>query len=1347
MPIIAGAPTAPGTSWEQWMNPRSGPRPAPPQVPSGSIALQPPPELAKPEGASNALMMAVPMIGSLGSVALIAFNSSSNPVRAYIMGGMFLFMALSMVGMNIWRQKSKHTGEVTGNRREYLAYLADLRATVRTAADRQRQYAHWMLPDPWALPVVAEEGTRVWEREVTAPDAYDVRIGRATTRLALTLEPPPPAPVAQIDPVSASAAHRFVTTHQNLRAVPFGVNLRDVARIEVLGQATQVRSLTRAMLCHLATFIDADNLQIAILAGPDALPQWEWAKWLPHTHSLHAHDAVGRTRMIGAAFSDISDYLPPGVGDRPRFQPGAEVFPHLVVVVDGGHLPDDHPIATRDGVAGVTLIDLPAQWDELRDRNTVRLRLFDPVAAAGGADVTPMQVLQRSRQATDALADRMSIAEAEATARRLTPFALEQESDEGPRTAVSAELTDLLGLPDVRDFDPEVAWRPRLARDRLRVPIGLSPQGQPISLDLKESAEQGMGPHGLLIGATGSGKSEVLRTLVLALALTHSSEALNFVLVDFKGGATFAGMADMPHVSAIITNLGEELTLVDRMADALQGEMIRRQELLRSAGNFANVGDYEKARKASGRTDLPPLPALVIVADEFTELLSAKPDFADLFTQIGRLGRSMHIHLLLSTQRLEEGKLRGLDSHLSYRIGLKTFSGADSRAVIGVPDAFELPGGGGHGFLKPDSTTLLQFRAAYVSAPPKARRRATPVRTEATQVRVEAFTAAPVLSATKEVEPVPAIPAGPAGPAEPAEKRVTFDIAVSRMKGHGLPAHQVWLPPLEVPETFDALMPDLSVDGELGLVSRRWREAGVLTFPLGIVDRPLEQRREVLRFSLAGAGGHMAVVGGPRTGKSTALRSVVTGLALTHTPHEVQFFVMDFGGGTFAPLADLAHVAGVASRSQPDVVRRVLAEVTGIVNAREKYFVAHGIDSIETYRQRRAEGRVDDGWGDVVLIVDGWPTLRSEFDDMESEIQALGARGLTFGLHVLASANQWMNFRTQMKDLFGTKLELQLGNPMDSDIDRKVAANIPADRPGRGLIASGHHVLAALPRIDGRPEPDVLAPGVDHLIESVNKAWTKAPGPKLRLLPTDVSPADVLAAAPSGDQLLLGVEEAALTGVGIDPRVEPHVYAFGDSGSGKSTFIASMAAEIQRLYTPEQAQILQVDYRFAHLGAIPDEYLAGYYRTAPNAMAGIKDLAAFLSGRLPGPDVTADQLRARSWWTGKDVFLLVDDYELVATSQGNPLLPLVPLLPQARDIGLHVVLVRSAGGAAKSLYEPVIQSLSDLASPGLILAGSPAEGPLVKNVKPKPGDPGRAQLVTRRGVQVVQLMHTPLADQ
>ena len=154
----------------------------------------------------------------------------------------------------------------------------------------------------------------------------------------------------------------------------------------------------------------------------------------------------------------------------------------------------------------------------------------------------------------------------------------------------------------------------------------------------------------MCIGATGSGKSEFLRTLVLGLTMTHSPEQLNLVLVDFKGGATFAGMSGLPHVSAMITNLAQELTLVDRMQDALSGEMVRRQELLREAGNFASIRDYEKAR--AGGEDLVPLPSLFIVVDEFSEMLTAKPEFIDLFVAIGRLGRSLGLHLLLASQRL-----------------------------------------------------------------------------------------------------------------------------------------------------------------------------------------------------------------------------------------------------------------------------------------------------------------------------------------------------------------------------------------------------------------------------------------------------------------------------------------------------------------------------------------------------------------------------------------------------------------------------------------------------------------------------------------------------------------------
>ena len=217
-----------------------------------------------------------------------------------------------------------------------------------------------------------------------------------------------------------------------------------------------------------------------------------------------------------------------------------------------------------------------------------------------------------------------------------------------------------------------------------------------------------MGPHGLCVGATGSGRSEFLRTLTLGLMATHAPDSLNLVLVDFKGGATFAGFERSRHVAALITNLSTEAHLVARMKDALAGELNRRQEVLRESGRFASVADYERARESGA--PLAPLPALVVIVDEFSELLSQHPDFAEMFVAIGRLGRSLRIHLLLATQRLDEGRLRGLESHLSYRICLKTFSPNESRAVIGTPDAFHLPSTPGAAFLRVGSEEPVRFQ-------------------------------------------------------------------------------------------------------------------------------------------------------------------------------------------------------------------------------------------------------------------------------------------------------------------------------------------------------------------------------------------------------------------------------------------------------------------------------------------------------------------------------------------------------------------------------------------------------------------------------------------------------------
>ncbi|MBM9461694.1 type VII secretion protein EccCa [Nocardioides sp. zg-536] len=1318
-------------------------------MPSGQLQIQPPPKVQPSEGAAGVAMNAIPMLGSLGSIVLVAglAGDGHNQTLRFIAAGMFLFATLGFIVVQIDRQRKQRQQQVTGSRTEYLRYLSTVRSVARDAADQQREALTWIHPEPTALPALAEDRSRVWERSSSDPAFLQVRYGTCAQPLALELVPPEGAPIDDVDPASASALHRLLVVHRLQPDLPASIDLRAFDRIEVCGGEEEARSLVRALMCSAATFASPENLQVAVLSSEASLAHWDWVKWLPHAHSQHHNDAVGPSRMVTTSLSDLATMLPPDLSERPRF--GADerpALPHILLITDGVELPPGNHVVPPDGLHGVTVIDLPARWGELDNPTALRLEIDEDArtAAGVGAASVPLVAVRLRTEPVRARGDQCSTASAEALARRLTPLftpsAGATVGDDAVDITAPTDFMDLLGLGDVREFDPAAAWRSRPARDRLRVPIGVGDGAAPVHLDIKESAQQGMGPHGLVIGATGSGKSEFLRTLVLGLAMTHSPEQLNMVLVDFKGGATFAGMSHLPHVSAVITNLAQELTLVDRMQDALSGEMVRRQELLRDAGNFASIRDYEKARLSGdpAAAGLAPMPSLFIVVDEFSEMLSAKPEFIDLFVAIGRLGRSLGLHLLLASQRLEEGRLRGLESHLSYRVGLRTFSAQESRAVLGVPDAYELPAVPGLGYLKPDPTQLTRFKAAYVSGPPETHRRRVS-RDSGGKVRgILPFTISEVQTFDDPVsdEPVPQAPA-------PEDSGTTLlDIAVARMEGRGPAAHQVWLPPLDVPDTLDGLMADLAPHPELGLVSMHWRKAGNLTIPLGTVDRPREQRRDTLTVSLSGAAGHVAVVGGPRSGKSTLLRTIVTSLALTTTPLESQFYVLDFGGGTFAPLAALPHVAGVGARSEPEVVRRIFAEVKGIVDRREAYFRSQGIDSIETYRARRAQGRADDGYGDVFLVIDGWGTLRTEFDELELQIQQLAGRGLTFGLHVVTSSTRWPDFRAAMRDVLGTRLELRLGDPIDSEIDRKVASLVPANRPGRGLVPGKLHFLGALPRIDAVSSAESLGDGVDALISAVAKAWRGPAGPKLRLLPDRIALDEVrsLAGAATGRQLLLGINEKELAPVGLDVDAEPHLLLFGDGKSGKSNLLRSYCREVMRTRTPAEAQIVVVDYRRSLLGEVPEEYLLNYLTSATQATPALNDLATYLQSRIPGPEVTPEQLRNRSWWSGAEVFVVVDDYDLVATQQSSPVALLQPLLAQARDVGLHVVVARRSGGASRALYEPVIQSLRDLAMPGILLAGNRDEGALIGNLRPGPAQPGRGRIVTRdRGTETLQL--------
>lgn len=243
-------------------------------------------------------------------------------------------------------------------------------------------------------------------------------------------------------------------------------------------------------------------------------------------------------------------------------------------------------------------------------------------------------------------------------------------------------------------------------------------------------------------------------------------------------------------------------------------------------------------------------------------------------------------------------------------------------------------------------------------------------------------------------------------------------------------------------------------------------------------------------------------------------------------------------------------------------------------------------------------------------------------------------------------------------------------------------------------------------------------------------AWRGAPAPQLRLLPERITLAEIIGDRPEPG-IVLGVDEARLAPIVIDPETQPLLYLYGDSGAGKTTMLKAFAAEVARSATPDRAKIFVVDPRRSLLGAIDDRYL-GAYLASPDQMAGgMTDLAAYLKGRLPGTDITQEQLRTRSWWTGADAYILVDDYDLVAGQGGTPLQPLVPLLAQASDLGLRLVVTRRIGGAARAAYDPVLQRFGDLGATGILLSGSPDEDALIGKIKPQIGVPGRAQVVLR----------------
>ncbi|WP_018602898.1 type VII secretion protein EccCa [Mycobacterium sp. 155] len=728
-----------------------------PRLTPGEINVAPPDDLGieiPPSGFQKAMpwVMGACMIGMIAIMAFTGFRQLSPYML--MMPLMMIMGAFAM--MSGGGSGGKKVPEVNADRKEYLRYLAGLRTRVTSSASAQVAFFSYHAPHPEDLLSII--GTsRQWSRQTNGnPDFFTAaRVGiGAEIAVDRLLKPNTSgemsggqaAPAPHLEPVSHMWVTKFLRTHGLVHDCPKLVQLRTFPTIAVGGDEAGAAALLTAMICHLAVFHPPDLLQIRVLTEDPEDPKWSWLKWLPHVQHQTDTDAAGSTRMVFTRPDGLADLTARG----PHTADSAPGGPYVIVVdLTGGKA--GFPV---DGRAGVTVLTLGNHRG-----SAYRLRVSPDGETEDKLSNQPYREVVR-------VTDRMTPTQANRVARKLAGWSITGtiiDKNVRVQKKVSNEWHHLVGAQSVEEVTP-ARWRmfTDTDRDRLKIPFGHQLKtGEIMSLDIKEGAEFGAGPHGMLIGTTGSGKSEFLRTLILSLVATHDPDQVNLLLTDFKGGSTFLGMETLPHTAAVVTNMEEEAELVSRMGEVLTGELDRRQSILRqagiqvgAAGALSGVAEYEKHRERGA--DLAPLPTLFVVVDEFAELLQNHPDFIALFDRICRVGRSLRVHLLLATQSLNTGGVRidKLEPNLTYRIALRTTSSAESKAVIGTPEAqFITNKESGVGFLRVGMEDPVKFRSLYTGAnyvpadqdngdgdaKPRAQRQAA--------IRIRQFTTAPILDA------------------------------------------------------------------------------------------------------------------------------------------------------------------------------------------------------------------------------------------------------------------------------------------------------------------------------------------------------------------------------------------------------------------------------------------------------------------------------------------------------------------------------------------------------------------------------------------------------------------------
>ncbi len=1303
--------------------------------PRETIEVPKPPtkeSLPPPVGLLPIIMPLITM-GILFSVYIFVSHASMQQLAFLLPMAIFSVMG-PLNSIISTRQKTKAVRrDNRNNEKKYKKLLAKLRIQLQAQADEQRLVALLTDPDPDVLEEHIQERAHLWERRPDDPDFLTVRVGKGKQPFSVTLKLPE---LESTDPI-ATEVQRFKNDFTLVDDIPCGISLPKVKSLGITGRRQDVASLTHEMLCQIATHHSPEDVRILGIYPQSQKQDWEWITSLPHTAPLKncklprltavgEDEAIQLLNFMLEELSQRASKIAEQNGTSGATVMQSVALPHLVVLIHDyvdvrQHTALTHAFKLGEQL-GVSVIYLVAQQQAIPSQCRGIVRLDD----AGMLTYAGIGVERDTLEGVTA--DKIQLDHARRLAASLAAIRMVSDDDDAADIPTNVRLLDLLDIPYADQYNPEQWWsnnnQPRFGM--LRVPIG-SNADETIWLDLNDNVH---GPHGIIAGTTGAGKSELLQSMIVGLAATHHPHLVNFVLVDFKGGAAFKPFEKIPHTVGMVTDLSGKLT--ERALVALKSELKRREHIL-SGANVKKISEY-LAMRAQNPKGLEPLPHLFIIIDEFAELAKEHPTFMEGLVSVVQKGRSLGVHLILATQKPTGSVNANIWSNLKFRICLRVASLQDSRDMLGRSEAALLPSTiPGRAYFQIGSEIFELFQSARISLPARVANEAALALQQATTGSSEIIDQTVLMSLIEPFQETIGAELFKPWPAPLLHRTNLTDIYKMVRRTH---AHQ----------NSDVKQPIY----------------GWLTCPMGMIDLPMEQRQEPWLLDMPRNGGHVLVGGASGSGKSVFLRTLITSLALTHSPAQLHFYLIDFGGQALRVFEKLPHVGGVFGEADTEYISRLLRKLEGIIEERRNYCATHSLDDFLAYQRRRAEKSDLPEMPAVVLVIDKFVDFKQANDKELDRLLMIARQGRTYGVYLVLSVDRPASVPMQLMSLIELRIGLRLIEYTDSLmlIGKNDAAYIDPAIPGRGYKRGKtlEEVHVALP-VPGEDD-DEQTSQLDELVASFtqgSKVAKAVQAPPIRLLPEYVRADYFLMDAVSGLSakgkvvdsippshalsLRVGLEDFTLRPITLDLNSDtPHVLVAGGPGSGRTSVLQTC---LLMLATPinRRSQVVLVDFRRSSrlLRRLPNVCMyADSEERLGKAVEKLKEELRRRTAHLHEElEKTQDDINAVIGASLSPLVLVIDDYDQLSVLSRNPLSDLKEFMPQARDLHFHVIVAGPPNDLMRS--DPFLNAIR-ASRLGIVLGGDPNEQQVL-GVRLSDMAPGRGHLVRRNQKHLVQLAH------